>query len=37
VDIWLAAALVVATAALACWTPSRKAMLVDPMVTLRVE
>jgi putative ABC transport system permease protein len=33
-DIWLAAALVVSTAALACWIPSRRAMLVDPMVAL---
>ena len=35
--IALAAALVVVTAALACWLPSRKAMLVDPIVALRVE
>ena len=36
-DIWLAAALVVSTAALACWIRSRRAMLVDPMVALGVE
>jgi len=36
-DIWLAAALVVSTAALACWIPSRRAMLVDPMVALGLE
>lgn len=35
--IALAAALVVVMAALACWLPSRKAMLVDPIVALRVE
>ena len=36
-DIWLATGLVVATAALACWVPSRRATLVDPMTALRVE
>jgi putative ABC transport system permease protein len=36
-DIWLAGAVVVATAALACWVPCRKATLVDPISALRVE
>jgi hypothetical protein len=36
-DLWLATALVVSTAALACWIPSRKATRVDPMAALRVE
>jgi hypothetical protein len=36
-EIALAAALVVATAALACGLPSRKAMLVDPITALKVE
>ena len=36
-DMWLAVAVVLTTAALACWAPSRRAMRVDPMAALRVE
>jgi putative ABC transport system permease protein len=36
-DLWLAAVLVIATAVLACWLPSRRAMRLDPMTALRAE
>jgi len=36
-DMGLAVALVVATAAFACWFPTRRTTLVDPMTALRVE
>lgn len=36
-DTWTAIVLVFATAALACWLPSRIAAVVDPMTALRVD
>ena len=37
VDLWIAAGLVVVTAAAACWIPARRATRTDPMTALRTE
>ena len=36
-DAWIAGVVVVATAALACWAPARRAMRVEPVEALRAE
>jgi ABC-type lipoprotein release transport system permease subunit len=36
-DVWLAAGLVTAAAAIACWIPSRRATMVDPLQAIRAD